>query len=350
MTNIISPVNGEIRYIDDSRITIYISAKDNHKIYAPMSGEISYMSITNGYWERQYYKTIYGKTGHLSVEINKTISFWVEVGKPKYITDTIRVDYKEGDTVEEGQRIGEIIIGSLAEISLPPDAQVMKNIKKGTKVVGGKTVLFKLNRSEYAIKDKAILITVPHGYCANDMPSGKMATRRCDRRAEQSADILSQILKSKTNLKIITIKSKMDRQIIDENRIQSRNDEFRNEIDNILDKYDVIWTIDMHSFPMGGFEPQHTNWPYLKFVILDNVAPRISKEHWIFDFNFEYYELLQGSTVNDIQEQSRDLGVPSILIEVLEDKELTDTELKNFLIVVTNRILKNQGLKEIYYS
>jgi hypothetical protein len=347
MTTIISPVNGQIISMDSRKITIYISVNDNHQIYAPLGGEITYMSITNGSWKRKYYTTVFNKTGHLTVEINNIVSFWVEVGKPKYVTDTIRVDYEMGDTVEQGKVIGEIIIGSLAQIAIPPDGKILKGIKEGTKLVGGETALYTIKEEgEYVLKEKAILLTVPHGYCQNDTFFG----RRCDRRAEESANILGSILKSKTNIKIITVKSQVDRQSMDENRIQSRHDKFRNEIDEIIEQYDVIWIIDMHSFPLGGFQPQSSNWPYLKFVTLDDVSRRTTKEHYIFDFEYEYYEMLTGSTLNDIEEESRNLGIPSILIEVLEDEQLTDTELRGFLTVVANRILKNKDIKEIYYQ
>ncbi len=343
MTKIISPVNGEILQLDTEKITIYISESDNHQIYSPLSGKITYMSITNGSWQRKYYKTIYNKTGHLTVEINNNISFWVEVGKPKYITDTIRMDYNIDDEVEEGQRIGEIIIGSLAEIKIPKSAKLNKNIKKGSKVVGGETVLFTVDDPP-PLKEKAILLTVPHGFCEYDIA----IARRCDRRAEESADMLAKILGDKTNITIIVVKSQVDRREMDENRIQSRHDKFRNTIDEMINEYDVLWTIDMHSFPMYGFEPQRTNYQYLKFVTLDDISFYPTKEHQIFNFEFDGYEMLTGSRDNDIEEESRSLGIPSILIEVLENPELTDAELNSFLNVIANRILKNKDVKYIF--
>lgn len=37
---IVSPINGIIRTIDKDTITIYISPKEEHTIYAPISGEL----------------------------------------------------------------------------------------------------------------------------------------------------------------------------------------------------------------------------------------------------------------------------------------------------------------------
>lgn len=342
--NVVAPVNGVVKYIDEDRITIYISPSDDHKIFSPIDGKITYISITNGYWERHYYKTIYSKTGHLSIHINNQIKFWVEVGKPKYITDTIRVDVSENDIVKQSQILGEILIGSLAEISLPPNCKIKNNIKEGSKIEGGKTILFNINENDGFLKEKVILLTVPHGYCKND----SNILRRCDRRAISSAENLESILKLKTNIKIITVKSEVDRQDMDENRIQSRHDNFRNTIDTVIENYDVIWTIDMHSFPMGGFEP--TKWEYLKFVILDDVSFIDQPEHSIFNFNYPYYELLQGSRANDIEEESRSLGIPSILIEVLENNLLKESELNAFLTTIADKILQHRDLKEIYSS
>ncbi len=364
--SVVSHVNGKIISIDKTKIVIYISPSDNHEIYSPISGKITYVSITNGNWVRQYYKTIYPKTGHLSIEMDDKISFWIEVGKPKYITDTIRFDYDKDDVVKQGQIIGEIIIGSLAQMNLPPNVKLEPNIKINSIVEGGKTVLFKYDDKDEKsnhnshlkesdgkaisnLKERCFLITVPHSFCLNDTAY----MRRCDRRASSAADIFAKILSTKTDIKIFLVKSDTDRQKMDENRIQSRGDRFRNTIDKIINEYNVLWTIDIHSFPFGGFEPKY--YDYLKFVILDdvinyqiknNVLITMSLEHSIFNFNYDRYELLMGSTANDIEEKSRSLGIPSILVEVLEN--LNDAELYNFLNIVADKIVTNKDLKEIY--
>lgn len=138
--SIVSPVYGEITSITNNSIEIYISSSDNHNIFAPISGKITNINLDKGFWKREiqtkYFKTIEYKTGRLTVYIGD-VYFWVEVGKPKYITDTIRFDYNINDDIIQGQNIGEIIIGSLAKIYFPPDKIKFNDIYIGKKLEGG---------------------------------------------------------------------------------------------------------------------------------------------------------------------------------------------------------------------
>ena len=143
---IVSQVNGIITKIgeDHGKIRIYISPEDNHVIYAPMTGTITNITSKNGKWNREIFKANFQvKYARVTVEIDEMIDFWIEVGKPKYITDRIRVTKKIGDKINVGENIGEIILGSLSEIHLlKGDFIVSKNVFLNNQVKGGETVLY----------------------------------------------------------------------------------------------------------------------------------------------------------------------------------------------------------------
>ena len=148
---IVSPVGGNICCInsEEALITIFISATIKHEIFAPISGKILKLEACNGKISRPellWFSADHEKNARLAINIqNDTVGIvqlWLEVGK-SWITDEIFLRVKEGDLVQQGEKIGELKIGSLGEVHFHP--KLKNNIKYLVKysepVIGGKTPL-----------------------------------------------------------------------------------------------------------------------------------------------------------------------------------------------------------------
>lgn len=137
--SVYSPVNGFLDRIDSTTneewyvLYLYITRISDHRVHIPMDGILSKPKIINGHIEDPIFKqnpdTIH--TAEMTWRIRplqfKTpaASMWftLQIGKPKFITDTIRMDisidevnyYKNAHTVQ----LGEILLGSRAMVFLP---------------------------------------------------------------------------------------------------------------------------------------------------------------------------------------------------------------------------------------
>lgn len=150
---ILSPVNGKIRKVEKGSpryITIYIPVEANHDVHAPVTGTIESMDREKGSIRRSSatvstFQAESGEIGRLTIGIltpdGTHVSFFLEVGKPVYVTDRIRINRGLGDKVKSGEVIGEIILGSLARVYLPPGSALVPFLAKGDQVVAGQTVL-----------------------------------------------------------------------------------------------------------------------------------------------------------------------------------------------------------------
>lgn len=127
------------------KIRIYIDREDNHEIYAPATGRITNISEEHGKFKTvspytKKFKSDDMHTGRIYFFMSVGICFAVEVGKPQYITDTVSLDIEEGDQIEIGKKIGEILIGSTSYIFYN-DTEYDFIQRSGTVVSGGNTVL-----------------------------------------------------------------------------------------------------------------------------------------------------------------------------------------------------------------
>lgn len=142
---IVSPVNGIIESVTEQgniiSIRTYIPATSNHNIFSPKDGVIIDVKKFNGEWTRQIFKAFETKIARLTLVIDD-IDFWIEVGKPFYITNRIKILKNKGDQVKQGENIGEILLGSLTEIHLDKNKFIIPHsIKEKTIVKGGKSIL-----------------------------------------------------------------------------------------------------------------------------------------------------------------------------------------------------------------
>ncbi len=148
---ILSPVNGRVTKVERNAVTIYIPVETDHRVYSPVSGTIVSILAKKGKFEYVrfhpglLFKATPEQKGRVLVIIQpwsggQKVSFWLEVGQG-YVTDRIRLDVTVHEEVQQAEVIGEILLGSLAEIQLPEGSQVL--VSKGQWVRGGKTVVGK---------------------------------------------------------------------------------------------------------------------------------------------------------------------------------------------------------------
>lgn len=135
--NILSPTSGIVERVEAKSVYIYIAPEDDHGIYAPIAGKLSYNYEEGTFFPPKFFTIKEPKTGRLFMTI-QNVSFYVEVGKPQYITNTVRIE-KEG-IVAAGEKVGEILIGSRSWINAPEGYRVV--VEEGLQVVGGRSVLF----------------------------------------------------------------------------------------------------------------------------------------------------------------------------------------------------------------
>ena len=155
MLVVLAPIDGIVTRIDRATgtIEVYVSEKDSHVIHSPTDGTTAYTREENGHWLRPGVFNVPDqlKTGRLVVgvdtPIGRTYEYWIEVGRGKYITDSVKFEASGvGTRVYRGQRVGEIIIGSLYEMHLGTDAKVTVSV--GSRVQGGTTGIAIIKRPD----------------------------------------------------------------------------------------------------------------------------------------------------------------------------------------------------------
>ncbi len=304
---IISPVYGTISDIGPDTITIAIKRQDIHTVYAPISGILVDISDYHGSWKRQIFQAQVNKLARTILSIRNPligtyITFWLEVGKPKYVTDRIQIDKNINDKVKQGEQMGKIILGSVAEVHFN-HMYHYNLVKVGSIVEGGKTIIsyiIELNDKEkynlldqllqkvspndineifknYLIEEKLsqdqnysngtvqddknnnlkqlIVLTTPHETCA------KIDGHNCDTYALKLANQFKKSLSNKDR-DVIIFHGDVNRTKVDLNRAESFYTPFRQEIrEKILYKINeiknsseissnnIIYLLDCHSFP-----------------------------------------------------------------------------------------------------
>ena len=160
--NVSSPVSGVIEALSN-KIHIYIAPEDDHSVFAPISGEIIEITPTTGVFTAPLGSQFKATPNHTerwfltimsSVIPNLALRMYVEVGKPQYITDTINFlpNVQLQQHVSQGEKLGEIVIGSRAVVFFPnplegtPVQQQLMNIVPVGSVVDQNTILFSVRR------------------------------------------------------------------------------------------------------------------------------------------------------------------------------------------------------------
>lgn len=157
-----------------------------------------------------------------------------------------------------------------------------------------------------------VILTVPHG-----CPSNLGNLRLCDLMAETTAKELHKSLNAR-NVSTQLFINKIPRQILDHNRIESRQTDWRRQITKAIQTTKQPIVLDIHSFPnhTESFGATSTGRPP-KMVIFDNTIT----EPTIVGSDIKS---VPEDLNNDIVVRARELGAQARLIEFNEDLRAAD--------------------------
>lgn len=168
-----------------------------------------------------------------------------------------------------------------------------------------------------------ILLTVPHAICPGNDENDENDEHPCDFKAEEMALILKDNLEFKGHQVNLELGDTL-RAICDLNRKRCRKTKFRQRIrEEFLDSNDSNnrnLLLDVHSYPDSD-----ETYGQFEFVILDAqiLKSEISYYLWIYLLSKGInVGLLQGKD-NDIQDESREFGFATVLLEFNEDLPLS---------------------------
>ena len=138
---IVSPVDGTILDIlddgDANRVVIFLSIFNVHVTRLPQSGTLEKID----YFEGEFLPAYRDKASELNERITLTVNSPFFTYTLKLIAGVaarrIRMWVNSGAKLHTGEKIGIIMFGSRAELSLPKTVKL--TIKKGQKVIGGLT-------------------------------------------------------------------------------------------------------------------------------------------------------------------------------------------------------------------
>jgi len=199
----------------------------------------------------------------------------------------------------------------------------------------------------------SIIITVPHAACSTNVPED----RKCDRRAEEAALVLSNNLGRRGITYWVQINAEVERCVcsgkdcrgtsrtcIDMNRKKSRRTSWRRDLTRLLlDRPD--WVVDIHSFPWMAKEDKLSFGLDTLVVLLveeDTLSPEISEMYSkLVELLGKDSALVFRGKDNDILIQANKLGIKSVLIEVHEDETaLSKDTLEQTMDVVASILAK----------
>lgn len=161
---IIAPSYGRVVSVDSKEVAIFIPFKANHDIFSPIDGKVIDIEAKKGGFTKQYYQTNsrFTKKGKVEFDIDGDIPIKLEtyVGFP-YRPNRIRVDTKEGRKVKKGQKIAEILLGSLSETEFPDkNVEIIPLVKRFQKVEGGKTKIAEWRKTKKIKKTNGVIVKI----------------------------------------------------------------------------------------------------------------------------------------------------------------------------------------------
>jgi phosphatidylserine decarboxylase len=123
--NIVSPADGTVVDINDNRIEIFIGLTDVHYQRIPLDGTV--IHITN-----------MGEEYNL-IELDTSLGIITIERWAGNIAKTVTTDVKIGDSLNKGDTIGRIVLGSHTAITIPPGLII--KVAKGQHVFAGETII-----------------------------------------------------------------------------------------------------------------------------------------------------------------------------------------------------------------
>jgi phosphatidylserine decarboxylase len=154
---IVSPADGlvtETVRIDTpngpkQRISIFLNVFDVHVNRSPISGVLTDVRYQKGLFLNAMNPDSAERNEQNSVTVRGEGIEIVFKQIAGLIARRIVFNFREGDKVERGQRVGLIKFGSRTDIVLPVEAEL--RVKKGQRVKGGSTILAEIPESETAV-------------------------------------------------------------------------------------------------------------------------------------------------------------------------------------------------------
>lgn len=147
---IVSPVDGTVLGVvdegDTNRLNIFLSVFDVHITRMPYAGKLDKADYNKG----KFLPAWRDKASELNEQIRLDITGKDLVFSLKLIAGIaarrIRMWVREGDTLPAGEKLGILMFGSRAELIFPKSVDIQ--VKKGDKVVGGITLIGKIQKSK----------------------------------------------------------------------------------------------------------------------------------------------------------------------------------------------------------
>ena len=140
---VLSAAHGRVCGIERAKnsqmVSVFLSLWDNHVNHAPIAGRVERIIHTPG----RYLPALFGGVAGLN-ENN-----WISIRGEKFevgvrqiagmVARRILCDCREGDRLERGQRLGEILFGSRVDLHLPGHLKVL--VRLGQRVRAAETVV-----------------------------------------------------------------------------------------------------------------------------------------------------------------------------------------------------------------
>ncbi len=130
------------------RISIFLNVFDVHVNRSPISGVLTSVQYQKGLYLNAMNPTSAERNEQNAVAVSGEGMEIVFKQIAGLIARRIVFNFREGDKVERGQRVGLIKFGSRTDVILPAEAEV--RVKKGQRVKGGSSILAEMPESELA--------------------------------------------------------------------------------------------------------------------------------------------------------------------------------------------------------
>ena len=137
---IVSPCDGVVTKVDKKDISIFLSLLDVHWQYTPINSKIKSIETIHG----ANNMAILPKSSHnagVKVVFDTEYGDLVVTQRVGFFVRRIQNNIKIGDIVKQCSPYGIICFGSRVDIVIPENTKCI--LKKGQRVVGGKTILIK---------------------------------------------------------------------------------------------------------------------------------------------------------------------------------------------------------------
>ncbi|MFC1501215.1 phosphatidylserine decarboxylase [Elusimicrobiota bacterium] len=147
-SQIISPADGTVLEVVDENgnkvVRIFLSIFNVHLQRSPVKGTIKSVQFNPGKFLKAYHPDAHSQNQNNIITIGTAKGDFIVKQISGILARRVISWVKPGDNVEQGEKIGFIRFGSQVDVYIPCESET--NIKKGDKVVAGRTVLCNLKK------------------------------------------------------------------------------------------------------------------------------------------------------------------------------------------------------------